>query len=1405
MEMSREDGLPWTKRMAGNGAIGEFFVSLKNPLTLRPDGWQWSKKGIVRDALGIPPTATAEEVASALRDQGYDGVILDYSGGGYPHKEVMAVEPTQIKSATANTGAFDPNNPSILNQTGRRGKITVGRGAASTTLDITLFDQANVSTAAHEFGHAYLTMLQTLAAKPEATQQTKDDLQTIIDTYGEDGKITELAHERFADAHLLYLREGHAPSVALRSAFRRFSKWLADIWSDVKAGMADSGVVLTNDVRGVFDRIYATDTEIELAKHDLAKPFATAEEAHMTDAQFEVYQKTYASQIAEGKETMLAELMRELAAEQSAERKALLERAYDRTLGEIDALPEYRALATLVDGTVAKLSGESLRQMGIDPNTLGTEGIHRAWSNDPSAVDPDAAANLILDELGEQLFPDGVSLVRALVGLESRKGFARRLAQEEVAETFPNTLDDPEALRLLATESLEAGGEAYNRVKAKELRAIRQALRFAGKVAKDAVKAVTTEARAAGAEAAKMPDLAPFRIAAQQKVAGIVLGGTRDPLTGRAHDIGAALKGKAWEYLRTSRKAGGQSLKLMAKGKYAEAAQAKEREILNHFLYLETKKAQAEVKAFSALNKKLGSPGIHQKLGRAGGTYLDQIIKIRGRFSLSDQALEGFGPQRQTLAEWLEDNPDAEIDDRVMDETWSKPVEKLTLDEMRAVRDAMTVIRTMAYQESTVLAEGRRVATEQAEAELVASIAAGHDIKAHPLSESPELQKDKAANLLAGADAMLIKIEQLVNWMDGDKVDGPAHRYILQPFVDAQTRRYDMMAAVAVPLDEAFLKLPEEIRNGLGQRFDVSFVPEGLTRQQILSMAFNMGNDVNKMKLLEGYGWNESQVLEAMSHLTAQELAFVQESWDIVAGLWPDMVALEKRTVGVEPKKQEIAPLRVQLQDGSTVDLGGGYWPLKYDPDAPKNEAVQRKQNAADRLLNGSAAKPGTSRSAVKERTRYVGPLLLDFRSIMGGHLNDVIMDLSHREAINSVDKFIRRPKVKESIQGAFGVKYYRQFEPWLKTIAGDGSSAAQHGLGDFSRAAMSMRSFMITAMLGYRYTSTIVQFADLGRVVAPGPYRVPVHRLASAFAQFVNHPVKTIAMVRELSGEMLHRANNLDRDIRLIMNERTGQQTLLDRFNRGGFKPFVWMDTLASVTTFLGKYQEKMEEHGDSGKAVKEAEQSVRALLQTGNPKDLIAVQRGHEAMKLLTMFMGDQVAGYNMMRNAGHRAKGLGGFAVQFAPSVLWVSALALFAEWLKGNWEDDERKRGKWIATKAAVAPFASIPVFSVAARYFENKALDKYSKFNVTPAFGMIEKVIDTIDLTVDMLGSEKHVDKVDYAIKAGDTLGHALGVAGTSQAAASAKYFVRLQRGQERPSNAAQATYDFVRGKPKERP
>ena len=52
-------------------------------------------------------------VGDVLRELGYDGVIAKDSND-VDGLEVVAFRPTQIKSATGNSGAFDPNNPSIL-------------------------------------------------------------------------------------------------------------------------------------------------------------------------------------------------------------------------------------------------------------------------------------------------------------------------------------------------------------------------------------------------------------------------------------------------------------------------------------------------------------------------------------------------------------------------------------------------------------------------------------------------------------------------------------------------------------------------------------------------------------------------------------------------------------------------------------------------------------------------------------------------------------------------------------------------------------------------------------------------------------------------------------------------------------------------------------------------------------------------------------------------------------------------------------------------------------------------------------------------------------------------------------------------------------------------------------------
>lgn len=52
----------------------------------------------------------AEAITAELKERGYDGIIAETTTG----KEIVAFNPSQIKSATGNRGTFDPNDPNIL-------------------------------------------------------------------------------------------------------------------------------------------------------------------------------------------------------------------------------------------------------------------------------------------------------------------------------------------------------------------------------------------------------------------------------------------------------------------------------------------------------------------------------------------------------------------------------------------------------------------------------------------------------------------------------------------------------------------------------------------------------------------------------------------------------------------------------------------------------------------------------------------------------------------------------------------------------------------------------------------------------------------------------------------------------------------------------------------------------------------------------------------------------------------------------------------------------------------------------------------------------------------------------------------------------------------------------------------
>ena len=77
---------------------------------------------------------------------------------------------------------------------------------------------------------------------------------------------TREQHEQFARGFEAYLFEGKAPSIELKSVFRRIRDWMANIYRELR----NLNVELSDDVRGVFDRLLATDKAIEEARVGLA-------------------------------------------------------------------------------------------------------------------------------------------------------------------------------------------------------------------------------------------------------------------------------------------------------------------------------------------------------------------------------------------------------------------------------------------------------------------------------------------------------------------------------------------------------------------------------------------------------------------------------------------------------------------------------------------------------------------------------------------------------------------------------------------------------------------------------------------------------------------------------------------------------------------------------------------------------------------------------------------------------------------------------------------------------------------------------------------------------------------------------------------------------------------------------
>jgi hypothetical protein len=1266
----------------------------------------------------------------------------------------------------------------------KRGFIQFG---PNRKFNIALLEKANLSTFLHETGHFYLEVMGDLAERPDAPQQVKDDYAKILKYLGLtsraeltlDGKKVGSAeyqravdaHERFARSNEAYLMEGKAPSEELRSLFQKFKSWLTFIYKTFES----LDVKLTNEIREVFDRIYATDAEIAAASEQVitVDMFTTAADMGVTEAEFAAYREAVAQTVESGKEALLAKLMKQAQREREAwwkERKAEMRKEVEL---ETDLTPVYAAFKTLTDGkledgTPIRLNKEALvERYGEEYLKRLPRSFGRIYTRQ-GGMDPESAAEF----LG---FESGDALIEALAGMKPRKEYIEAEVDVRMREVYGDMMTDG----TIADEAIAAlHNSQRENVLMVELRALRRKQREVAPFVRVERQRQADERRQARA-AIETPPAAAFRAAAQGLVGQTSLRDL-DP----------------YKHLQASRKAARESSRALASGDFQMAADAKQRELLNHYMYLESTKAREEADAILKYAQRFEKGTTREQMGKAGGSYLEQIDAILDRYEFRRVPLSKID-RRQSLDQWIRDQEaqgmEPSIDARLLNESRLVNYRQASIDELRAVRDAVKNIEHLARYKNKLVTKQKEIAFADAIAELVASAENSGQRRMLPPDLAAMTLREKAADVVSRLDAPLLKMEQLVEWLDNGRVDGPWHTYLWNPIAQAQNEENDLHRDLTTKIIESLEQMPKEHRRSMLDTFQIPGIGR-VTRKYIISMALNMGNDENMNKMLRGHNWTMETVQGALDKLSDADWRFVQATWDNINTLWPQIVELEKRMTGLAPKKVEARPYVVRRNGQEVMTIEGGYFPLVYDPRFSE-QGQKQESGSLSQLFEDGYARATTSKGHTEARNEgFAAPLNLDFEQVLTAHMANVVKDLTHREAIVAANKILNNPEIRKVLQETMNPAIERQMMPWLRSVVNDRNSGTQQGLADFSRFMMSLRANTVAAVMGFKATTAIMQVTGLSSALD----KVDAKYLGIELGRWLLHPVQITNEVRALSGEMRNRSSNMDRDIRGQLRNMTGQNGLLTQAQRFAFHGIALADTMVTVPTWMAAYRKAMDQGKSQEVAILEGDAAVRLTQGAGGPKDLAAVTRNNELMKTLTMFYSYFSTLYNRMRNMGREVESIKDMPRFLSRALFVVIIPAFVGDLIVGRGPEDEEDYPEWLARKVLLYPLMSIPLLRDIA-----SSVDSGFDYKFTPLASGLEKLSKLAKAGYKAVADEEEVEWDNFAVKAAETFGYLRGVPGTAQMSATGKYLWRVEEGEEEADNFAELLFYAAVGKRKE--
>ena len=1282
------------------------------------------------------------------------------------------------------------------------------------TLTVSLLKSADLSTFLHETGHFFLEAQFGVTRKmsdenaisggtlSDGEKSIISDSQSVLNWLGvknqaEWGDLSleerRKYHEKFAKGFETYLFEGKSPSIVMHGVFQRFRSWLMSIYRSKKA----LGVSLSPEVRGVFDRMLATDDAIAQSEsaRSLGPLFSSPE--HARDSGVDI--SNWSEYQAMG-DTARADAIEELQG-RGLRDMAWLQRARDRIIrdlqktakGQYDASvtearkrvmdePVYKAWSFLTApvprgdeakakkaGTYGRLDLESVIRMGLPDSEfarLKSAKMLRARAG----LDP----SIVADEYG---FGSGEEMVRALADATPINDEIAAIADTIMMESHGD-LNSRQAIETAANEAIHNSARA---------------------------RMVTTDANIL----AKAVGGKRILTSAANALAKTTIGGMK------IADIVPAM------YSSADARAGRAALKASKAGDMALAAKEKRNQVLSIALEKAAKDALETVNKLLTLQRKYDKKTVRKKMDP---DILDQIDDLRDRFDFRKAPPRGPDKKHVQLVQWINAQKDAGYspveDISVMDAQVRQSYKDLTAGAISGLYDTLRSMERIARSRKTITIDGRKVEVKVAVAEMISKMRKrGDRFSDKRLAEQPRRRVDPAWRVALDRTLSFMrftKAEALpqhfkANEYDKHQILGPFHKMIFEPVFKANYKWLDMRREVSNLFRDKAKSLGKDWQLSMSDvvedhtLLDNSLEIPGkyrLTRGDLIGIALNVGNESNFDKLTRGMGWDGGDVWKTLDrNMREKDWQATRALADAAGAYWPQMEAMNRRLGNTSP--EQVTPRPFMTRYG---EMPGWYAPIRYDPSRSRlsirksaNQAVNEKGELfnrdyyrADTTTNGSL----NSRVA-----GYYDFIDLDWHATEKA-ISDTIRDLAYRETLLNSHKLIADRGFRRQFLRSYGKEEYDAIDRWLGLLVND--ETRNETSSKILAIMKSTRRALVASGIAFRISTMLKHGASSGSkslgYFAGGGEKHFLRRAKLIATNSEGEIESALAMFPEIRA----RWEQQDRDFRQTVSTMFDPESIRGKAERFGHAGVAYLDFLTAVPTAhaaydwaistgipkrLGGTGEPMNEHDAIMYASSLVREAHGTNIESGRSN---LINNPHEAVKMLTILYGfmNNSLGQQMDIINKFRTSGIGKPELVARAVMTMIVPALLIGYVLEGGPSEDE----PWweFAAKAIGSEYAAtVPIIRDAYNYF----IKGYQSTGLPPWF----QTMGTFTRPVRILEGKN----VKYPIK---DIGNAAGLLlpGLSQAGATSQFIVDYARGKQEPETVSEWMRGIMKGSIKAR-